>query len=98
MKKKSRLKEKAILVGVELKKEKNNWTMEESIDELGELSKTAGAEVLDKICQIKDHPDGSYYIGKGKLEELKQLVELYEANIVIFDSDITPRQQKNLEE
>lgn len=98
MKRKNRFKERAILVGIELKKDREDWTQEESLDELLELSRTAGAEVLDKICQVKDRPDGTYYIGKGKLEELKQLVDLYDINIVIFDNDITPRQQKNLEE
>ena len=90
--------ENAILVGVEIKGEKSNWTIHESLSELKELAKTAGAEVLDKIYQVKDRPDGGYYIGKGKLEELKQLVELWESDLIIFDNDISPRQQKNLEE
>src|SRR5690606_10449772 len=64
---------------------------------LEELALTAGAETIIKIIQDRFAIDSAYYIGKGKAEELAQLVELNEIDLVIFDDDLTPVQVRNLE-
>ena len=70
--------------------------VEEHLAELEELANTAGAETIFKIIQSKARMDSAYYIGKGKAEELAQLIELNDINIIIFDDDLTPVQVRNL--
>ncbi len=70
----------------------------DSILELEQLTYTAGAEVLDKITQKRNSPDSSTYLGSGKAKELALLVQEKNANIVIIDAELSPRQQKKLEE
>lgn len=88
--------ERAMLVALDTK-EFSKEVVEEHLDELEELADTAGAETVFKIIQSKARMDSAYYIGKGKAEELAQLVELNDINIVIFDDDLTPVQVRNLE-
>src|ERR1035437_4968982 len=93
---KQKVKERAILIALvtdELTKEQ----VEEHLDELEMLADTAGAVTVFKISQNKFRPDPAYYIGKGKAEEIAQLVELNEINLVIFDDDLNPTQVRNLE-
>jgi GTP-binding protein HflX len=71
--------------------------VEEHLTELEELSLTAGAETILKVTQQKSTFDPAFYIGKGKAEELKQLIEMNDINIVIFDDDLSPVQLRNLE-
>jgi GTP-binding protein HflX len=89
--------EKAILVGIDIPAFQN-IPLEESMAELTRLADTAGAEVVGQLTQNRPKPDQRYFIGSGKLEELKQLVELKAANLIIFDSDISASQERNLEE
>jgi GTP-binding protein HflX len=70
---------------------------EEHLAELEELSDTASAETIFKIIQTKNSIDPAFYIGKGKAEELAQLVELNNIDLAIFDDDLTPVQVRNLE-
>lgn len=70
---------------------------EESIEELAELARTAGAEVVGKTTQKLDHPVAATYIGSGKLEEVAQERKRLGANVVIFDDELSPSQQRNLE-
>ncbi len=72
-------------------------SVEESLEELGILARSAGAVVLDTVQQARDHPDAATLVGRGKLLELKQLSNLHGANLVIFDQELTPTQQRNLE-
>ena len=88
--------ERAMLVALDTK-EFSKEVVEEHLAELEELADTAGAETVFKIIQSKSRMDSAYYIGKGKAEELAQLVELNEINIIIFDDDLTPVQVRNLE-
>lgn len=90
------IKERAMLVALDTK-EFSKQVVEEHLDELEELADTAGAETVFKIIQSKARMDSAYYIGKGKAEELAQLVDLNDINIVIFDDDLTPVQVRNLE-
>lgn len=89
--------EKAILVGLDLG-QGANWQERESIEELIELARTAGVEVLRTILQKRDKPDPAFFIGKGKAEELKELAEKSGAQVVIFNDALTPAQARNLEE
>jgi GTP-binding protein HflX len=70
---------------------------EESIEELASLAVTAGAQVAEKQIQARPRIDSATLVGSGKVEELKSLVHFHEASVVIFDHDLTPTQQRNLE-
>ncbi|SDC64554.1 GTP-binding protein HflX [Desulfurella multipotens] len=87
------LQEKAILVSVFL-----NEKDEKSLQELEELAKTAGAEVVGVLTQKRKNIDKTYYLGKGKIEELKNLIEQKGANIVIFNNELSGSQVKNIED
>lgn len=67
------------------------------LDELERLADTAGADVLLRLTQEKDPPDGATYLGKGKVAELKSHVEMLELQLVLFDDDLSPVQVRNLE-
>ena len=69
-----------------------------ALDELRELAKSAGARIIDEVIQRRSHPDPATYIGKGKVEELREQVLLEGVKVVIFDEDLSPSQAKNLEE
>ncbi len=86
--------EKAILVRVILP---NQTEGDDPLDEITGLAKTAGARVVSGLIQRRDTPDVTAYLGKGKVEELKTLVEHHEADVVIFDNDLAPSQTRNLE-
>ncbi len=91
--------ERAFLVGVGSKTSKNNdWSIQDSLQELSYLTKTAGANVVGILTQKLDAPTPAYYIGKGKIEELINLKEQTPHDTVIFDDELSPRQQRNLEE
>lgn len=68
-----------------------------SIDELEELAHTAGAEVFAKLIQKRDKPDNATYLGGGKLWELKNICDNNEIDLLIFDGELTPSQQRNIE-
>jgi GTP-binding protein HflX len=67
------------------------------LPELGRLADTAGADVVGQVEQNRHRPAPSTFLGKGKLEELQELIEETEANLVIFDNDLSPAQGRNLE-
>ena len=87
--------ERAILVGVDLGR--SEWSCEESLAELARLAETDGAEVVMSLTQRLDAPVPKTFIGKGKVEELCSYVRNLEADVVIFDDELTPSQQANLE-
>jgi len=78
--------ENAILVGTH------------ALDELRELATSAGARIIDEVIQRRDRPDPATFIGKGKVEELREEVLLERADVVIFDDELSPSQAKNLQE
>lgn len=88
--------ERAILVGY-YQKNKDTRQFELSMEELGELTRTAQAEVAAVLTQGRDQVDSRLYVGKGKVEEINQLVEELEADLVIFNDELTPMQIRNLE-
>jgi len=70
---------------------------EASLDELALLADTAGAEVVARELQRRDTPDPATYVGKGKVEELRGLVDGLDVDVVVFDDELSPAQQRNLE-
>ena len=83
-------------MGVELKRRRALWGLEESLTELAELARSARAIVVATVTQRMDRPTQTY-MGKGKLEELKGLLYAKRATTVICDDELTPTQQRNLE-
>jgi len=93
----SEKKELVILAGVHLgKTDSLTDTTEESMEELGELVKTAGGEVVASLIQNRTHPEAGTYLGEGKLEELKNAVEALDADTVVFDDELSPIQMRNI--
>lgn len=88
--------ERAILVGADLGSP-SDWPLSESLDELERLADTAGAEVVGRIMQRVARINPRTYIGTGKAEEVASLAKSLDADIVIFDDELTPSQQANLE-
>jgi len=70
---------------------------EESLDELALLVDTAGADPVDRMLQRRDRPDPATYIGKGKAAELRELADVLDVDVVVFDDELSPAQQRNLE-
>ncbi len=89
-------KERAILITISTG-EYSKHQVEEHLDELELLADTAGAETVFKIMQDRHRPDPAFFIGKGKAEEIAQLIELNEIQLIIFDDDLNPTQVRNLE-
>jgi len=69
-----------------------------ALDELRELATAAGARVIDEVIQRRDRPDPATYIGKGKVEDLREQILIEGVDVVIFDEELSPSQAKNLEE
>lgn len=86
---------KAVLVGVYPQGAESEAL--KSLDELERLADTAGASCFAKLTQMKNVPDTATYIGKGKLEELKEICQNNEVDLVIFDTELSPAQIKNVE-
>jgi len=90
--------ERGFLVGVELKQEKSVWRVEDSLAELAQLARTAGIEVVGSTIQRLARPRPATLIGKGKVEELNLLKGELKPDVILFDEELSPRQQRNLEE
>ncbi len=93
---KIRKEEKAVLVGL-IQKEQTPDQVREYLDELAFLAETAGATTLERFTQRLPHPDSRTFVGKGKLEEIKQYVASRDINVVIFDDELTGSQISNIE-
>jgi GTPase len=95
--------ERAILVGLDLKSRGPGsglglaFNAEESLDELDELATSAGAQVVERLLQSRVAPEAATLIGQGKVQELARAVKVDEADVVVFDRDLSPTQQRNLE-
>jgi len=88
--------ERAILVGV-TSGQTTKWETEEHLEELAFLADTAGAVVIKEFVQDRVRIDAAYFIGRGKAEELNDYSDRYDADILIFDDDLSPAQVRNLE-
>ena len=90
------IRERIILVAVTMSDRTDDET-QESLDELAQLIDTAGADEVARVTQRRESPDSTYYIGKGKAEELKELCLALDSDTVVFDNELAPAQQFNLE-
>ena len=88
--------ERALLVGLE-RPDDSKWDHAESLQELGELVKSAGGEVVDTMIQRRVSPTAAYYIGPGKATELAALCKKENVGTVIFNDELSPAQSRNLE-
>ena len=88
--------EKVVLIGI-VTREQNEEKLEEYLDELEFLTYTAGGEVVKRYTQKMDRPDPKTFIGSGKMEEVRQYVTENEVGTAIFDDELSPAQQKNIE-
>jgi GTP-binding protein HflX len=88
--------DRAILVGVD--RGGRTWPLEDSLAELERLADTAGARIVGTVTQKTHSPDSRTFVGKGKAEELAELARSTGATTVVFDDDLTPSQQANLED
>ena len=88
--------EKIVVVGAVLP-DTSQEEVDESLDELALLVDTAGADVVGRLTQRMGSPDPAYFIGRGKVEELRELSYATDCDTVIFDDELTPAQQRNLE-
>jgi len=89
--------ERIVLAGLTLGRSDPEAT-DASMDELARLVETAGADPVARVLQHRDSPDRATYVGKGKVMEIKTVSEALDADTVVFDNDLTPAQQGNLEE
>ena len=87
--------EKALLVSVELPKRR--WATADPLDEVRGLAETAGAKVVGGLTQRREHPETATYLGKGKVDELALLAKATDADVIIFDNDLSPTQTRNIE-
>ena len=88
--------ERIVLVGVTIPPATPDET-EDHLEELAQLIDTAGADEAARVLQRRDHPDPATYVGKGKAQELHEVSEEVDADTVVFDDELTPAQQRNLE-
>ena len=88
--------ERIIVVGVSFPPH-DDEEVEASLDELALLVDTAGADVVGRVVQRRDRPDPATYIGSGKVDEIRELAEATDCDTVVFDDELTPAQQFNLE-
>jgi GTP-binding protein HflX len=90
--------ERALLVGVMIRGVNDEWDVRDTLDELAQLAESAGAEVLGRVLCKQAKIQAGHFIGKGKAEEIGKQAQELEANLVIFDEDLSPAQGRNLEE
>jgi len=89
--------EKALIVGVDMRSHQQLLSLEDSLAELSLLANTAGVEVVGELTQKLDTPNANTFIGSGKVEELKILSDELDVDLVIFDEELSPRHQRELE-
>jgi len=90
--------ERAMLVSLEYGKQDRMWTSEDSLEELRQLAETAGAEVIAKFLQKRPKPDPGLFIGRGKVRDLALYAQQEDIDLCIFDEELSPAQQRNLEQ
>lgn len=90
--------ERAALISLEFGKQEGLWSAEDSLEELKQLAETAGAEVVAKFQQKRPKPDPGFFIGRGKVRDLALFAQQEDIDICIFDDELSPAQQRNLEQ
>ncbi|MEN6392290.1 MAG: GTPase HflX, partial [Anaerolineaceae bacterium] len=94
----SRPKERAFLIGIEIYGKQQLLSAEDSLTELALLAKTAGLDVVGQDIQKLDRPNPNTFIGSGKVEEIQALLHELQADVVLFDEELSPRHLRELEE
>lgn len=89
--------ERAILIGMEWGRNDSLWTADDSLEELKQLADTAGATVIKKFIQKRPKPDPAFFIGRGKVQELALYAQQENIDLCIFDDELSPAQQRNIE-
>lgn len=89
--------ERAILIGMEWGRNDSLWTVDDSLEELKQLADTAGATVIKKFIQKRPKPDLAFFIGRGKVQELALYAQQENIDLCIFDDELSPAQQRNIE-
>lgn len=89
--------ERAILIGMEWGRNDSLWTVDDSLEELKQLADTAGATVIKKFIQKRPKPDPAFFIGRGKVHELALYAQQENIDLCIFDDELSPAQQRNIE-
>ncbi len=99
------MRERALLVGLDLKSRsgrsgavRDGYTPEEALAELAGLTRSAGAEVLDSVLQSRERAEAATLIGSGKVDELAARAQAEQADLIVFDRELSPTQQRNLEQ
>ncbi|MBR1661478.1 MAG: GTPase HflX [Acidaminococcaceae bacterium] len=90
--------ERTMLVSLEYGKQDRQWTSEDSLEELRQLAETAGADVKAKFLQKRPKPDPGFFIGRGKVRDLALFAQQEDIDLCIFDEELSPAQQRNLEQ
>ena len=90
------VRQRALLVGTGIGT-RDAEAAQASLDELALLVDTAGADPVDTELQRRDSPDPATYIGSGKAKELREIADALDIDVVVFDDELTPAQQRNLE-
>ncbi|HTY44431.1 MAG TPA: GTPase HflX [Patescibacteria group bacterium] len=90
--------EKALLVSIKFKTEKTGWSMDDVVNELEELTRACGAQIVDHVNCFCEKPAPRFFVGKGKAEEIALAAAEEGADTVIFSRDLSGTQQRNLEE
>ncbi len=89
--------ERALLVGVAFKQDPGFLTLDDSLNELALLAETAGLDVVGEARQNLDRPNPKTYLGSGKVEEVRELISELVADVILFDDELNPRHQRELE-
>lgn len=89
--------ERALLVGVAFKQDPGFLTLDDSLNELALLAETAGLDVVGEARQNLDRPNPKTYLGSGKVEEVRELISELVADVLLFDDELNPRHQRELE-
>ncbi len=89
--------ERVCLVGARVRSDRSVWSLEDTVDELAELARAAGANPVAQVTQHLQKPSPTY-LGSGKLEELKEIIHLHRVQTAIFDDELMPSQQRALED
>ncbi len=89
--------ERAVLVGL-ITEENDPFAVEDELDELAQLTRTAGASVCQRLTQTRSQPDSRFFLGSGKVQELALMVQELGANLVVFDHELTALQHSSLEQ
>jgi GTP-binding protein HflX len=90
--------DRALMVGVEISSDRKILSLENSLAELKRLADTAGFEVVGQVTQKLNHPNAKTFIGSGKVKEVKTVADELKADVILFDDELSPRHQRELEE